>query len=374
MTANNNHEFYPTLAGEVYSDTLAELFWVDDGSNPFLGIREYDIYRDGELAETRTALSWLDENYTPIGHSYFIDTNPERYRDDYRLRSETLELPLQVGTRSPASVGNPRVEVLSVDSLQLSWDTAAWGVEPLHYEVMRGDTLVGVTSDTYLSHIMPNVSYYGFGYAYQITTVDANGRRSSPMPLYTDLRESLQLLLPREPINLHGSDVMLTSVTLYWELNEIGTVPSAYEIVRNGEIVDQTSSSSSYTDTALEADTLYRYAVRSLDEDGNQSLPAIESLRVLTRGGPFLPEKVVALPYGPSTIEVIWPRAVSGATTVTEYQVFRDDIFIATVDALSLMEYEFAPATTYTYSIRSVGSRGNASEDEVTTTVTTPSR
>lgn len=368
LTARNDYPHYPTLAGEVYSSTLAELFWVDDGNNPFFGNREYDIYRDGEHVGTRRALSWLDENYTPTGHHYVIDTNPERYRSDYRLRSDELYLPPDAGTRAPASVGNPRVELLSPDTVRVSWDVAAWGVEPLRYELVG----VGTTTET---SIIASVAYsdYGLQFGGTIVTIDANDRRSSPMPFYVYLTEPLRALLPREPIDANATQVTESELTLTWNLDPVGTQPTGFEIMRDYEVVAQTESAT-YTDSGLEADALYRYEIRSLDGDGHRSLSRrSEVLRVLTAGGPFLPTELRALAYGPTIVEVLWERAQSGYSTVTAYEVYRDGELLDTVDALSLMDEDLEPGTTYTYEVRSIG-RGAAGASEIgpTTTVTTP--
>jgi chitodextrinase len=376
LSARNDHEHYPVLAGEFYSSTLAELFWVDDGNDPFFDNRYYDIYRDDKLAGNRKALSWLDENYTPTGHHYFIDTNPERFRDDYRLRSNDLYLPPDAGTRAPASVGNPRFELLSPEILKISWDAAAWGVEPLRYELQRrfsDDELLVSTTDTFVTVDVPN-NDYGLIYGGVIVTIDANGRRSSPMPFYAYLTEPLRALLPGEPIGLSATQTNDTSTTITWQISVVGTTPASFEIIRDGEVIARTDTPE-FTDSGLDPDTLYHYRVRSLDSEGRRSLVNNQMLQVLTTGGPFLPERVDALAYGPTLVEVLWPRVDSGASYVTEYRVYRDGELIATVDALSLMDDGLVPDTTYTYAVRSSASGGAiVSEGSVTTVVTTPAQ
>ena len=74
-------------------------------------------------------------------------------------------------------------------------------------------------------------------------------------------------------------------------------------------------------------------------------------------------------------MEILWPRAESGDSFVSEYVVYRDGELIATVDALSLIDEGLVPGTTYTYAVRSSTSGGRiVSEGSVTTMVTTPAR
>ncbi len=142
--------------------------------------------------------------------------------------------------------------------------------------------------------------------------------------------------------------------------------------MRNYEVIAQTASST-YTDTGLDPDARYRYEIRSLDADGHRSLNSDQVLHVVTEGGPFPPTDLQALAYGPTTVEVLWQRARPGYSTVAAYEVYRDGELLDTVDALSLMDEDLEPGTTYIYEVRSISLGGTvASEVRLTTSMTTP--
>ena len=156
---------------------------------------------------------------------------------------------------------------------------------------------------------------------YYLVTIDANGRRSSPLPQLANIRDEMQALLSRQPIKMTASEVTRTSSTLQWDLDSAGTEPSSYEIVQGGNVIDQTSGNT-YTVTELQAGTYYNYRVVSISDDGLRSWDSwSRSVTVLTAGGPFAPATVDAFAYGPSTVEVIWPRAEYETTYASEYDL-----------------------------------------------------
>lgn len=375
LSVNNDSAYYPELGGAVHSDTLAELGWVDDREFESGSIiRLYTIYRDGLEVDGRRARSWLDEAYDPAGHVYFVETREEsdRPRLNYALRSASLALPEQNGTRPPGPVSELRVELLALDALELSWEPAPWGVPPLGYEVSVDGVAVGTTGDPHFVHTLGSDGQqlvFAVIAVIAVVTVDANGRRSARTTLFTNLHDARQALLPTRADALVVEDVTETSVTLGWEANAVGTPISAWEIAREGAMIALVTERR-YTDVGLAPDTAYGYEVTGIDENGRGSESSY--LTTVTAGGPFAPASVRALAYSPDTVELSWSRVVGNATCATAYEVYRDGTLIATVDALSLMEYELEPDTEYRYDVRSLAADGRRSADSAGATVRTP--
>lgn len=169
LSANNDVATFPEVGGEVYSDALAEIFWVFDN-------REYDVYRDGVWVDRLWAQSWLDDDYDPGGHIYRIET-VNRSSQDRVLRSTPLALPAEAGTRPPAPVTGLDFAVYSATTLELFWKRAERGTPPLSYEVSRyGEPAITTSGNSLMDY---GIERYG-SYQYRVVTIDGNGRRSLP--------------------------------------------------------------------------------------------------------------------------------------------------------------------------------------------------
>ena len=75
---------------------------------------------------------------------------------------------------------------------------------------------------------------------------------------------------PTVPANLSSPSRTATSVSLSWNASTDNTLLTGYEVLRNGQLVGS-STTTSFTDTALTPATAYTYQVRALDAAGNRS-------------------------------------------------------------------------------------------------------
>ncbi len=75
---------------------------------------------------------------------------------------------------------------------------------------------------------------------------------------------------PTVPANLSSPSRTATSVSLGWNASTDNTLLTGYEVLRNGQPVGS-STTTSFTDTALTPATAYTYQVRALDAAGNRS-------------------------------------------------------------------------------------------------------
>ncbi|MEO3809025.1 cellulose binding domain-containing protein [Sphaerisporangium sp. B11E5] len=88
---------------------------------------------------------------------------------------------------------------------------------------------------------------------------------------------------PSAPSNLRSTGVTSNSVTLAWNASSDNVGVTAYEVLRNGSPVGQ-SSGTSYTVSGLSASTQYSFTVRARDAAGNTS-PASNAVSVTTSSG-----------------------------------------------------------------------------------------
>ena len=360
LSVNNDVNDFPELGGEVYSDTLAEIFWVFQN-------REYDVYRDGVKVDRLQAQSWLDTAYDAQEHTYRIETI-KQYYDDHVVRSALFRLPAQTGTRPPAPVTGLSFALYSEHTLELFWEPAAWGTPPLTSEISESDRAVVTTSGTSLMDY--DVYRYG-GYSYEIVTVDGNGRRSAPATLSVSVYSALAAILPAMPVNLSSTALSETSIQLEWEASTVGTPATGYDIYNYETHIGRTTDTR-FTLDGLEPDTTYySYQVLAFNDNGQQSesnyFPAASTL-----GGPSAPASAEAVAYGPRTAELFWSRVEFNATPVSSYAIYRDDVLIDTVPSISYMDYALEPGRDYRYTVYSVSDTGARSQAFATALLQTP--
>lgn len=81
---------------------------------------------------------------------------------------------------------------------------------------------------------------------------------------------NIDMQAPTAPANLTSTGKTASSISLNWTASTDNVGVTGYDIYRNGSIV-ATTTSTSYTDTGLNASTSYSYLVRAKDAAGNVS-------------------------------------------------------------------------------------------------------
>lgn len=77
---------------------------------------------------------------------------------------------------------------------------------------------------------------------------------------------------------------------------------------------------------------------------------------------PSIPTGLTATPVSPSQINLSWSAATSGASAITGYNLYRDDVQIAALGSVtSFQDTGLTPSTDYAYSIEAVDANGKKS-------------
>ncbi|MDK8180006.1 lytic polysaccharide monooxygenase [Paenibacillus sp. UMB4589-SE434] len=95
--------------------------------------------------------------------------------------------------------------------------------------------------------------------------------------------------LPTVPGNVVSPAQTASSVQLTWSASTASAGIQNYEVYRNGTLVG-TSTTTSYNDTGLTANTTYVYTIKAVDTAGNKSAASVAlSKKTLTDGGTAYP-------------------------------------------------------------------------------------
>ena len=148
---------------------------------------------------------------------------------------------------------------------------------------------------------------------------------------------------------------------------------AGYTVYRNGSSVG-TSTTTSFADTGLTANTTYSYTVDAVDTSNNrsaQSSPPVSATTDPDTTVPTAPASLTATAVSAARVDLAW-SASSDPDGVSGYRVFRDGVAIAEVTSgLGYSDTSVVPATTYNYTVRAFDSV-NESPDSPVATATTP--
>lgn len=176
---------------------------------------------------------------------------------------------------------------------------------------------------------------------------------------------------PSTPGNLLATAAAPNRVDLTWTASSDNVGVVGYQVYRNNVQI-ATSTSASYLDTGVQAQTAYTYKVIAYDGGGNFST-ASNNASVTTPADtspPSAPTNLVASATSLAQINLIWTASTDNVG-VTEYRLFRNGTQIATSSVASYVDTTVQPQTTYTYYVIAVDGAGLTSSASNTATLTT---
>nr|AQQ75213.1 GH10 Xylanase FN3 FN3 CBM2 [uncultured bacterium]AWD75445.1 xylanase [uncultured bacterium] len=191
---------------------------------------------------------------------------------------------------------------------------------------------------------------------------------------------------PTAPSGLVASGTTSSSVSLAWSASTDNVGVTGYQILRapgaSGGTFAQvgTSTSTSFTNTGLSANTTYRFQVRAVDAAGNVSAVS-NTVTATTQGGggdttpPSAPGNLAGTTTS-SSASLTWSASTDNVG-VTGYQILRAPgasggsfAQVGTSTGTSFTNSGLSANTTYRYQVRAVDAAGNVSAVSNTVTLT----
>ncbi len=337
----------PTGVREVRGDQSVALSW---NANTEPDLASYRVLRDGvEIATVIGATDFTDSgltNYTTYVYTLVaVDTHGNRSAPSAPSSSTPTDLtPPAVPTGLVATRGDGRVT--------LSW-TANTESDLASYRVLRdGVEVATVTGSTgYLDAGLVNDRTY----AYALVSVDVEGNRSAASSPAVPATPT-DLTPPAMPTGFTGTSGD-GQVTLTWTANTDGDL-AGYVLRRDG--VDVASlSGTSYTDTGLVNDRVYRYTLVAFDGHANRSAesPAV-TLTPTDLSAPAVPTGLAAT-SGDGQVVLTW--TANTESDLAGYVLRRDGVDVAAVTGTSYTDTGLVNGTTYSYTLVAVDTHGNRS-------------
>ncbi len=186
----------------------------------------------------------------------------------------------------PSTPGNVSALATSSSSIQVNWSpsTETPPGSIASYNVSRNNTPIATVPGSNAAYLDPTATP-GTQYVYSIVAVDNTGTPSAP-------GTSNRVATPTAPSGVTASATSETSV----QLNSNGSTETggkivSYQVDRDGALlatVAATSTTGSYTDSSVQANTTYTYSVTAIDNIGAPSSPGTAN-PVTTPPSPTLP-------------------------------------------------------------------------------------
>ena len=164
---------------------------------------------------------------------------------------------------------------------------------------------------------------------------------------------------PEAPDGLAVTGTTPGSVSLSWEAASDNVAVTGYQIRRNGDLV-ATVPGLAFTDTGLEADTLYNYSVAAVDAALNVSIastiPATTDPDVLP---PSIPGGLTGTP-GNGVAILAWTASTDDGA-VAGYNIYRNGSLVTNVGSTGYTDAGLTNGTAYGYEVTAIDTVGNES-------------
>ncbi|MGL4522080.1 MAG: lytic polysaccharide monooxygenase, partial [Bacilli bacterium] len=187
--------------------------------------------------------------------------------------------------------------------------------------------------------------------------------------------ETVDKEAPTVPQQLKAGVVTSHSIALNWQASTDNVGVYTYEIYRDGVHIGS-SSTPTFNDTKVEANTSYTYKIRALDRAGNASPFSTEqviksaALPTVDTDAPTAPANLHSMGETANTVSLMWNASIDNVG-VTKYEVFRDGLFVGETTSPTYKDTLLKADTTYSYTVVAVDKANNRSGKSNTLTLKT---
>ncbi len=184
---------------------------------------------------------------------------------------------------------------------------------------------------------------------------------------------------PAQVTGLTATPVSDTQIDLTWDLSGASDL-SHYNIYRDGVLIGQ-ATTTSFSDTGLNASTTYSYQISAVDTSGNEGMKSVSvSATTLAPSDTNPPAQVTGLSataVSGTQIDLSW--TANSEPDLSHYNIYRDGVLIATTTNVYFSDTGLNSQTTYTYQVSAVDTSNNeghlsASVSATTLDITAPSQ
>ena len=265
-------------------------------------------------------------------------------------------------TTPPTIPTGVSASVTQSGQVYISWNPSTDNIAIEGYYVYRDGQLVANTPGLlFFTDNAPAGTH-----TYTVTAYDAAGnisQQSLPSPLVTIIADTQP---PTAPTGLTLAPSS-SSIALSWGASTDNVAVIGYYIYRNyvKELLSNTLTGTTYTDTGLSPGVSYTYQVGAYDAAGNVTRsPAITATTIFDVTPPTPPTNLKAKVISPNEIDLSWSPATDNIS-VSGYEIYQDNTLVTSVDSstFTYADTSLSPNTSYSYQVAAVDEVGNASNE-----------
>lgn len=312
-----------TLSATAISAHQIDLTWTPATDN--VGIKEYQIYRNDVYLTTVTGTSFSDQGLlsnTQYGYQIkALDTSNNSSLSNVQTASTFFE-----DLDAPTVPAGLTVTVISSTQIDLSWTASTdAGSGVAGYRVYRGGILIApnVTGTSFSDTGLTPASLY----SYTVSAFDnASNVSAQCAPVVGVTAAPPDTIQPSAPTSLTATVISSSRIDLSWTAATDNIGVTEYAITRNGVVIAQHVTGTSYSDFGLTASTAYTYSVQALDAAQNVSNPSNSATATTSSATdstkPSVPTGLAGTVASASQVNLTW-NASTDNVAVTGYRVYR---------------------------------------------------
>ena len=274
------------------SSILSQIDLLWEASTDNISVEGYNIYRDGQFLKSISTAYTTDVGMLPNTTYTYKITAYDAAGNESDFSNEATITTLD-DILAPSVPQNFIAEVVNLTRIDLSWEASTDNMAVDGYKIYRDNSYLKtvistVATDTGLS---PNTTY-----TYKIKAYDTAGNESGFSN--ESSASTIDQENPSIPLNPVASASGQNEINISWNASNDNVGVTGYNLYRNSTYV-RSVSSTSVTDTGLQAGTEYTYNISAYDSAGNESGFSVSASATTD---PPLPDMVVTdIEWSPSS-------------------------------------------------------------------------
>jgi chitodextrinase len=323
-----------------WNGPLSSFTYVNFTGNGVNGVKDGDVVKANITGSTITV--WVNDVQVAQGtDTVFTSGNPGMgfylqgaagVNSDFGFTNFLATDNTTIDTMAPTMPGNLSALGVSASQINLTWTPSSDNVAVAGYQVFRNSIQVGTSAGS---------SFYDVGlsaatqYTYSVAAFDAAGNVSLQSPASQATTLVSDTTPPSVPTGLQSSNITSDSATISWTSSTDNVGVAGYQVFRNGTSVG-TTTTASFVDTGLAAQTTYNYTVVAYDFSNNASAQsqqiALTTAATFQNPPSFVQSNENQISSGTS-VSVSFNAAASAGNTIVVYVIWDNTKSVTLTDS-----------------------------------------
>jgi len=359
----------PTLTSAT--STTATIAWAASTDN--VGVRGYNIYRNGTLAGTvnGSTTSFTDTGLTvDTRYSYTVVAFDAAQNNSPASAALSVTTP---DTTPPTTPGTPTLKSATSTTATIAWAASTDNVAVTGYNIYRNAKLAGTVNGSTTSFTDTGLTV-NTTYSYTVVAFDA-AKNDSPASAALSVITP-DTTPPATPGTPTLSSVTSTTAKIAWAASTDNVGVTGYDIYRNAKLAGTVNgTTTSFTDAGLTASTKYSYTVVAFDAAQNKSAAsgALSVTTAAASAGPTVPGTPTLTSDTETTATIAWGPSTDSAG-ITAYKIYRNGTLAGSVSGTTttFTDTGLKAYTTYSYTVIAVDANQKQSAASAALVIKTP--